>query len=111
MNQEIKSKWVAALRSGEYVQGKGRLRDTSRQEVCHCVLGVLVDLYVKEHDSSWVGSCKSNYELPAQVRDWADVEPIAKNEVKINGDVRSLIFHNDGGATFLELADAIESQL
>ena len=42
MDQELKAKWVAALRSGEYKQGYGRL--FSPREKSYCCLGVLCDV-------------------------------------------------------------------
>jgi hypothetical protein len=49
MNPEIKARWVAALRSGEYKQGKGNLRisDHRLSDDVFCCLGVLCDLAVK----------------------------------------------------------------
>ncbi len=41
MNKEIKQKWVEALRSGEYKQGKGTLRTNNN---LFCCLGVLCDI-------------------------------------------------------------------
>jgi hypothetical protein len=40
MNPEIKAKWIAALRSGEYAQGRYALRDGDH----FCCLGVLCDV-------------------------------------------------------------------
>lgn len=45
MNQEMKTKWIAALESGEYDQGTQFLR---RVENKFCCLGVLCDLDAKE---------------------------------------------------------------
>lgn len=45
MNKEMKEKWVEALRSGEYNQGKGRLRQANQYGSYYCCLGVLRDLY------------------------------------------------------------------
>lgn len=42
MDAELKAKWVAALRGGEYEQGFGRLRRISANNFC--CLGVLCDL-------------------------------------------------------------------
>lgn len=47
MNPEIKAKWVAALRSGDYQQGYGQLRempDPVTGKRGHCCLGVLCDV-------------------------------------------------------------------
>lgn len=46
MNQEIKKRWVAALRSGDYKQGTGALRNADNK---FCCLGVLCDLHSKAH--------------------------------------------------------------
>lgn len=43
MNPEIKAKWVAALRSGDYEQGRGYLHRGG-----FCCLGVACDLFIKE---------------------------------------------------------------
>ena len=40
MNQEIKEKWLEALRSGKYKQGFTRLKQNNR----YCCLGVLCSL-------------------------------------------------------------------
>jgi hypothetical protein len=51
MNQEWKEKWVTALRSGEYSQTKGTLRDNDS----YCCLGVLCDLVAKENPAfRWI---------------------------------------------------------
>ncbi len=59
MNQEILSKWVKALRSGEYAQGFDKLK----KDNCFCVMGVLTDLYVKENSSvaTWAKSEIGNW--------------------------------------------------
>lgn len=47
MNQEMKAKWVEALRSGKYAQTRNRLRDDKG----YCCLGVLVD--IMDGPDSW----------------------------------------------------------
>ena len=49
MNPEIQEKWLNALESGEYSQTNGGLKDTNG----YCCLGVLCDLYIKEHNVEW----------------------------------------------------------
>lgn len=47
MKTEIKTKWVEALRSGDYKQGKGRLvkdADEFNSTTSYCCLGVLAEL-------------------------------------------------------------------
>lgn len=47
MNQDVKAKWVAALRGGKYQQGQGYLR-TKKDKFC--CLGVLCDVI---HPEKW----------------------------------------------------------
>ena len=46
MKQEWKDKWVAALRSGDYEQGREGLRDYKNR---YCCLGVLCDIVIAEN--------------------------------------------------------------
>ena len=90
MKAEIKSLWVAALRGGEYTKGNGMLKTeaTMDNSACHCALGVLCELYIKETGrGSWVsrnewgdlsfryrdGSAwlNSSFFPPQEVVDWA----------------------------------------
>ena len=125
MNPEVKAKWVAALRSGEYKQVEGALK----KGIGFCCLGVLCDLYAKERGvRKWSPSAywRDGDELPCDdVCDWAgfpvtdhdddgnpqrgtfDYDP----EVSINYCYSGLSGHNDAGRTFAEIADAIEGQL
>jgi len=54
MNAEIKERWVKALRSGDYIQGKGALRRTEGGIHKYCCLGVLCDILAKETSHKWV---------------------------------------------------------
>lgn len=49
MNPEIKALWIDALRSGDYTQARGTLRETDREgnTVGYCCLGVLTELAVE----------------------------------------------------------------
>lgn len=44
MNKKVKAKWVKALKSGEFKQGKNTLKNNGK----YCCLGVLCELYRKE---------------------------------------------------------------
>jgi hypothetical protein len=46
MNQEIKTEWVRRLRSGDYLQGQGKLR-IDNGETRYCCLGVLCEMAVE----------------------------------------------------------------
>jgi len=50
MNQEYKQEWLAALRGGEYDQGKFKLKN---KDNTFCCLGVLCDLYLKKNNLTW----------------------------------------------------------
>ena len=112
MKPEIKAKWVAALRSGEYQQGVGRLREENQ----FCCLGVLCDLYQKEHpDADWLSLSRAarntHLQVPSQlVTEWSEIHDY-NPLVQIDGMARWLTSHNDDGRTFAEIADAIEAQL
>ena len=119
MDAEIKKKWLAALRSGEYRQTKGYLRRTDIDNVYprFCCLGVLTDLFIKEHpnNSKWRnqksvscpilnGKSCGGIQLPLPVQRWASLNtysPRAKNK-------KYLSTMNDGGMNFDQIADAIE---
>ena len=119
MKPEIKSKWVAALKSGEYAQGERRVLNDGFGG--WCCLGVLCDIYAKEFGDLWersgeglrlsIGSC---YYPPNEVRKWADFHE-DESPVSIGNIERSVAVHNDGvncpRRTFAEIADAIEAQL
>ena len=137
MNQEIKTKWVNALRSGDYEQGQGALRNFDGQ---YCCLGVLCDLYDKHRmeefgaESSWAVDTVSLNEYisvlgdrsevgvpPNAVVDWAglsdnnpDILVDLEDEIgeeKYQYELAIAELNDDKGLTFNELADLIEEQL
>lgn len=88
MNPAVKKKWVAALRSGEYEQGRELLREGNR----FCCLGVLCDLHAKQTKRAWEGSSYGGFYLPpSKVVRWAGLP----NENPLVGK-RELSVHNDG---------------
>ena len=139
MDQQIKAKWVAALRSGEYEQGVQLLRQGDQ----FCCLGVLCDLHRKAHQeegeddtvNSWFptrnpemdnapcfsyryGNTTASTELPGAVLDWCglhscdpSVQRIASFENDHVTQDGTLSYFNDKGLTFDQIADIIEAQL
>lgn len=110
MKPEIKQRWIQALRSGEYQQTKGTLHNDKG----FCCLGVLCDLYAKEHSHhSWVlyGDRYKMIDetgiLPIKVKRWAGLN---ENNPIIEG-YASLAELNDGCFTFEQIAQIIEEQL
>ena len=108
MNPEIKAKWVEALRSGRYRQGKSVLcRPSTTGELHYCCLGVLgeeMGLLSKQGHCDWkswgaegnLGSIPDN-----------DAE-----ELGLDGKQSPLIGMNDReGKSFNEIADWIEVNL
>lgn len=114
MNQEIKAQWVAALRSGEYKQGRHQLRSPDND---FCCLGVLCNLHAQAHPEiaskevsqiAYMGAVGAS---PNAVVVWANLLTRLGNTVSINGVRQYLSRHNDQGRTFAQIADAIEEQL
>jgi hypothetical protein len=112
----VKEKWLKALRSGDYQQGRGALR----KDEAFCCLGVLCDFYGRETGEEWQeGHCDEDDDcrdweiaggtalLPSDVVIWAglgDENPIVKDH--------SLADWNDSkGASFPVIADLIEESL
>lgn len=119
MNEEIKIKWLEALRGGEYKQGMGylRMRDS------YCCLGVLTDLYLKDKNRSWELEGETNIEkaciysvagcstiLPDEVQDWAGLNSVLPS-IEVTKEAWTLAELNDTKTTFTEIADLIEKQL
>lgn len=113
MDPAWKMRWVAALRSGEYKQGREALRS---DDDSFCCLGVLTDLCVKE---GLVGQWKrlgpdSDYEVdktagvaPPSVERVTGL-PSPDPEVSERETLSCL---NDSGSSFEEIADLIEEVL
>lgn len=130
MRADIKERWVAALRSGEYEQTTNALQrvpgrwDNGR--VGYCCLGVLCDLAEKDGVTERVGVTESgivkyksdgefeDYETsvpPVPVVQWADL-PEANPDIDVlTTRTTSLATLNDNGLTFPQIADFIEHQL
>lgn len=58
MNNNVKAKWVEALRSGKYVKTEFALKKFNfrKLQLEYCALGVLCDLYLKEQGRKWGGN-------------------------------------------------------
>ena len=137
MNPERKAEWVAALRSGDYPQGRNVLTsvesDGTRR---HCCLGVLCDLAVKAGvltvdtdddgtpDTTYVnGTNAVRYHetgqpdaqavvyLPRAVREWAGLDGDNPGFVREGFLNRThLASLNDDGVSFDDIADVIDER-
>lgn len=107
MKKVIADKWVKALRSKQYKQGHGALRDGDQ----FCCLGVLCNLHaeakpkfaVNETDPASYGGEEAF--PPTIVQNWAGLKNEC-GEFQVGDD--SLADLNDHGVTFQEIADIIE---
>lgn len=120
MNLDIKAKWLAALRSGEYKQIRGTLAKGSVYNVNgFCCLGVLCDIAVKEgaippaegrtEGVLAYGEAGQINTLPLEVTLWAGLTSGNPSVGEIN---RPLGWHNDTGQKdFNEIADLIDRYL
>ena len=118
MKQEIAKIWVEALRSGEYTQGRERLKKITKGVVTHCCLGVLCELYNQQNDQPLkqqttndvdddcvcFDSCFIN--LPPIVQEWAGLG--SRCGVYRFGILSDM---NDEGVSCLEIADIIEQNI
>lgn len=146
MKKAVAQKWIAALRSKKYTQGKKVLKSKSpRGVVRHCCLGVLCELYQQDRRAKKmkpmpIGSFKvaGKYDagvtassriyefpdgpgttayatLPYRVAKWAGMiseEGHFVDPVPFDGEeVDNLVWLNDAGASFDEIADVIESRV
>ncbi len=138
MNPEIKAKWVAALRSGEFTQGHGGLYN--RETDSYCCLGVLCELAARENVVNHVrgeqpahavmnptsrefdffgdhevvfgdNPTANSFVLPVQVQEWAGLAYPIGGYVPWEDDVTGLDYANDNGGTFEVIADLIEEYL
>lgn len=116
MNQDVKQKWVAALRSGKFVQGRSKLKHTTDHGSLHCCLGVLCEIHDQVH------SCGQSFEgmegfPPEHVMNWAELpDPANLRFTFVRDDGQkfqeSLIYLNDVRMyNFKQIADLIETQL
>lgn len=116
MNPTIKKKWVKALRSGKYIQGKNKLQTNDGK---FCCLGVLCDIHSKEKGKKWTRSISFdtlNYLdasglLPNEVSKWAGLKD---NDPYVTSPKheKTLSELNDGGGYgFKKIANLIENQL
>jgi len=122
----IVRRWIAALRSGDYEQGRGSLRKNN----AFCCLGVLCDVLSKQGSGHWdvVDKIvwgfrnKSRDEVEAGNGEWDDdlLPPFAAElagldtcDPRVNhwGVSITLSELNDSGANFEEIANLIEERL
>ena len=111
MKKSIMKKWVKALRSGEYEQGKGVLCRIGDKHDYFCCLGVLTDIYMQEIGDLNISTLGKDIrydfsigDLPPKVRKWSGVKSGFGSF-----NQTSLSYLNDSwNKDFKEIADIIE---
>jgi hypothetical protein len=111
MDTELKAKWVEALRSGKYTQGRGALR---RNDNTYCCLGVLADII--DHDG-WSSSAYDHGVYSWVYEGCEDTACLSNNlerSLNISAESGTLMDMNDrtkNRVSFSEIADYIEQNL
>lgn len=118
MNAAIKDKWITALRSGKYVQGRAELHN--RDNNTFCCLGVLCELAAearvippgKPMDGKTYltayGENTNTATLPKEVQAWAGIDAWGHFYHTDEDRGRALTSMNDSGSTFTDIASTIE---
>jgi hypothetical protein len=127
VNPEVKEKWLSALRSGEFAQGKNLLHkvDSETKEEKFCCLGVLCAIAVKDEvieapelrgapEVPHYEYAHSTAFLPREVREWSGIESdngeYQENYADGSYLLKSLVLLNDDGVPFSVIADVIERE-
>lgn len=125
-----RDRWTAKLRSGDIAQGKGKLRQAGGDDTpdAYCCLGVACEVYREEVGGEWTDEAKYPYfvpgdgsrarwgDLPRGVARWFgfndvdDADPLVVAEYDGYTGRRPLSVLNDGGFTFTQIADLIDTQ-
>lgn len=124
MEKELKDQWVAALRSGDIVQGHGVLRSENDE---FCCLGVLANIvnpngwedpqvidYYDEDEDKTIEISAYKFDQPSSKQEADEylmsfiTEEFAESLGITLAFARGLAWMNDKGSTFLEIATAIE---
>lgn len=117
MDAKVKSDWVAALRSGNYKQGKNVLHNVTANT--YCCLGVLCDLAVGAgvvqenelgHFYAPVGY-KHGGLLPKAVADWAGLDSDNPWIADVPDPVSAVYANDTLNLTFAQIADLVEGNL
>jgi hypothetical protein len=107
---------LAALRSGEYAQG----RDSLKRDGKFCCLGVLCDIVTKEHPE--LGVWQENFFVtpdgedrtglpPEAIADFVGLQSADPYVADTNNQRNSVTYFNDKGVPFSEIAEMIERNL
>lgn len=103
--QDLRTRWIAALRSGKYKQGVGCLRDSTDRMCC---LGVLCDLV---DPNGWIDDGEEwQWRQPGASYGSAKYPPDEITALAFEGSRGELATRNDQGVSFADIADYVEAQ-
>lgn len=106
MNQELKTKWVEALRSGKYTQGNGLLCNLNSEinKLEHCCLGVLCEVagVVRIHDD------EGNYKFDGK-QDYLSNTLLEKFGIG-HQEQKKLACMNDGSEEYSDAGNAVSNE-
>ncbi len=110
MKKQVMKKWVKALRSGEYKQGKGYLVNNKDE---FCCLGVLCNIapdyvrgeWIRDKDTGEWEMFGDSEATPRKIMKWSGLKDDCG---EYDSDEYDLAEHNDNGKSFTEIADIIE---
>ena len=112
--------WIEALRSGQYEQGSGNLKQIrSSAKELYCCLGVLCDVSnLKEWFAT--GDMANTFKygdvdleeglVPPEVRDWAGLTEYAVDWDSVHFEESLAAKNDDKGWSFEQIADWLESE-
>ncbi len=110
MKKNIATKWVKALRSGEYKQGYGCLHDNETKG--YCCLGVLCKMYEKDYEEMGERLI-DGFTLPLSIMEDSQISsPTCRQDKEITIGKKqypSLANANDSYESFANIADWIEN--
>jgi hypothetical protein len=109
MDAALKSKWVKALLSGDYKQGRGLLHDDA--DNTNCCLGVLCEVVAKEDPR--IQRTQGGYSFNKKVSVKTDLSNVMRRHFGLTWeDEGDLIEMNDvKGNSFFDIAVYIEQNL
>ncbi len=107
MKADLRERWIEALNSGEYKQGKKGLRLANGS---YCCLGVLCDISgLGEWDE---GTSYWDYTVPGVGASAGMPHHNVLRVLGLDGEVAAILANsNDNGSTFAEIAAEIEARV
>lgn len=116
--KQFKKRWIAALRSGKYTQGVGRLGQSNNGKYLHCCLGVACEIVgvprqvISRNNMIMSSTLLNNSEIPVILKSVENAKvtlPTKRGNIYTVCD--KLAKMNDSGKSFERIANYIEKNL